>query len=353
MGWRKPRDLDNFFVLTALGIVRESARIVLQHLPFFASIAALLISPVSAAIILSHVVLDRLLVAKIAIQVQALGYASGLSDAHFTKIICHKLSESIASYIVCFPFVITFSLFAKAAVVHTVAYIYAGNKPSVHRLIEALPKVWKRLLVTYLWVCLIVLGSNALVFLLMSAFTNLLSILGCSSNWAIWAALGGGIVYSIVFAHAMIVCNLANIVSVMEDCFGIDAVLRAKFLIRGRTQIALLMALITNLSMAFVESLFQYRVMGRRRNPSVHHISSSSSSVVWEAPLLIFMYALVGLMDAVMSSVFYYTCKSSRLEGFCLNSSSLLNSLENEISSNPSDLKAKLLSMEWTVANQA
>eukprot|EP01018_Ginkgo_biloba_P024545 Gb_05407 [translate_table: standard] len=350
MGRRKTRNLDNFFILGSLGIGNESLRILLQNSSFFASIAVLLISPASAAIILSHMLLDRVLVPKIAVQIQAFGYASGFSDAHFTKVIHHKLAENIASYIACFPFVVTFSLFAKAAVVHTVAYIYSGNKPSVQRLMEALPTIWKRLVVTYMWVCLIVLGSNALVLLLMSAYINLLSVLGFSSKWAFLAALGGGIVYSIVFAHAMIVCNLANIVSVMEDCYGIDAVLRAKFLIRGRTQIALLMALITNLSMAFVESLFHYRVMGRRSNPSVDHISSSS--VVWEAPLLIFMYALVGLMDAVMSSVFYYTCKSSRLEGFWVNSSSLLISFENEISSNPSELKGKLLSKEWTVANQ-
>ena len=101
------------------------------------------------------------------------------------------------------------------------------------------------------------------------------------------------------------------------------------FLIRGRTQIALLMALVINMSLALVESLFQYIVMGMRHGSNFYNeIRRLSSLATWEAPLLTFMYSMVGVMEGVMSYVFYYTCKSARLElgiNSCLNLSSSLN----------------------------
>jgi len=337
------RKLDDFFLLTALGIARESATLFLQHSSSLVCIAVLLLSPTSAAIILSHAFLDRLLVAKLALGLQAaFGYGTAGSiipsnhNHYALQLFYHKLSETILSYVFCFPFLATFSLWARAAVAHTVASTYAGNRPSWHRLIKELPKFWKRLVGTYMWVCLLVLGFNALMFLLLSAVINGVSVLGLPAIWGIGAAMCGGIVYSIVFAHVMIVCNLVTVVCVMEAdcCYGLDAIFRAMFLIRGRSQIALLMALVTNMSLALVESLFQYRVMGMRHGSFYYENSSRiSSSAVWEAPLLIFIYSMVSLMEGVMSSVFYYTCKSSRLEGICLKFSSFQNPLADESSS--------------------
>lgn len=67
-------------------------------------------------------------------------------------------------------------------------------------------------MVTYIWVCLLILGFNALMFVLMSAIINGVSVLGFPTVWMIGAVVCGAILYSIVFAHAMIVCNLATIV---------------------------------------------------------------------------------------------------------------------------------------------
>ena len=57
------------------------------------------------------------------------------------------------------------------------------------------------------------------MFVLMSAIINGASVLGLPAIWGIGAAMCGGILYSIVFAHAMIVCNLATVVCVMEPDF--------------------------------------------------------------------------------------------------------------------------------------
>jgi len=257
---------------------------------------------------------------------------------YFTQLFYHKLSETILSYVLCFPFLATFSLWARAAVAHTVADTYASHRPSWHRLIQQLPKLWKRLVETYIWVCLLILGFNALMFVLMSAIINGVYVLGLPAVWGIGDFICGGILYAIVFAHAMIVCNLATVVCVMEAdcCYGLDAVFKAMYLIRGRTQIALLMALVANMSLALVESLFQYRVMGMKHGSSFYNENSSRiTSLAIEASLLIFMYSMVGVMESVISCVFYYICKSSRLElgtYSCLNYSSFLNPVKDDFS---------------------
>eukprot|EP01018_Ginkgo_biloba_P035351 Gb_24690 [translate_table: standard] len=324
-GRRKPRRINIFFTLGALGIARESARVILQYSNFLIAITALVICPVSAAVILSRPILGGQNIAKFVVRIQVVASAAGFPETQFTKMIYLKLSETISSYIFCLPFIVTFSLIAKAAVTHTVACIYAGFDPLTHRLLRVLPNIWHRLLFTYTWICIIVLGSNAVVFLFLLLLFNVFGALGLSSNWVFFSALAGEFLYSVIFAHAIIVCNLATVVSVVEDSYGLDAIFRAKFLINGRTRIALLISLMTNLSSAFVEILFQHRVI------SIYSSSDDVSSVLWEGPLLVFIYSLVDLMDIVMNCVFYYTCKSSRMESFWEHSSeSLLSSKDNE-----------------------
>ncbi|GLJ18409.1 hypothetical protein SUGI_0326130 [Cryptomeria japonica] len=314
---RKAKDFHDLFILTALGIARESATLVLKRLSFFTSITVFLIIPVSAATIISKAFTDHLPVTQLALQIQALCFTLG-----YPNLIYQKLSETVISYMVCFPFVVTFSLVARAAVAHTVAYLYAGgNSPSWQKIIQAIPKLWKGLVVTYIWGCLIVFGYSVLIFGFLLATVNLVILLALSTDWVFWTGLCWGIVYSIGFAHAIALCNLATIVCVLEDgCSGMEAVCRAKFLIRGRTQVALLIVVITGLGLAFVEGLFQYRVMVNDKMDCFGAVS--------EASLLIFMYSLVSLLDVVMNCVFYYTCKVARLEGLCLDSPFFTNSLE-------------------------
>lgn len=131
MARKKQRNLEDFFLLSLVGIFKESVVIVVNHLSFFTSIAFLLLYPISSVIVLSQALLDRLLVAKISQQIQALGlFSYDDHDAHLTKLIYHKLSETMISYALCLPFLVTFSMWARAAVAHTVASIYAGNRPS-------------------------------------------------------------------------------------------------------------------------------------------------------------------------------------------------------------------------------
>lgn len=95
------------------------------------------------------------------------------------------------------------------------------------------------------------------------------------------------------YAHTIIVCNLATMISVLEDLSGPLALLRSVHLIKGQTQAGLLMFLGSTIGMAFVEGLFEHRV---------------------KDCLLIMMYSFVVLVDSMMSAVFYFTCRSSSME---------------------------------------
>ncbi|GLJ18401.1 hypothetical protein SUGI_0325980 [Cryptomeria japonica] len=254
MGRRKGRNTHNFYMLNAMGIARESASILVHNFSALTAIAVPLVSPVSAAILVFP---HTQTATKFALRIRDSAHAAGLPNWPYTHLIYHKLSETLISFLLCFPFFITFSLLARAAVAHTVASIYAGdNRSSGEKLFQAIPRLWKGLVVTYIWAGVLIIGANAVILFLLCALVNLVCILGLDLKWEVAAVLGGGIVYSFVFAHVMIVCNLATIVCVMEPeeySYGVQAVFKALFLIRGKTRIALVMAVVVNLSSAFLE----------------------------------------------------------------------------------------------------
>ena len=104
----------------------------------------------------------------------------------------------------------------------------------------------------------------------------------------------------------MIVCNLAGVISVLENRSGVEALLRSMRLMRGQTHAGLMIFLGSTIGLAFVEGLFEHRVKTLSYG--------DGSSRIWEAPLLVLMYSFVVLVDSMMSAVFYFTCRSSSIQ---------------------------------------
>ncbi|XLS70462.1 hypothetical protein HN51_027327 [Arachis hypogaea] len=69
-----------------------------------------------------------------------------------------------------------------------------------------------------------------------------------------------GLVFSVVFANAIIICDIAIVISVLEDVSGAQAMMQSNMLIKGQTQVGLLIFLGSTMGMAFVEGLFEHRV---------------------------------------------------------------------------------------------
>lgn len=305
-GNRRSFRLDQQFdSMNALEILRETIRILRYNSTCFLVIALLLICPVSA-VILPNVLVDKTFLKRLTVRLMLVARSSGLPLSSLVKQSCQRLAEMILSAVFSFPLHITFSLLSKAAVVYSVDCNYARKKFDASKFFAIIGKIWRRLISTYIWVCMVVAGCLALFLVLLVAVCNVFAVLSFSSDMEIYPAMVVGFIFSIIFANVIIICNLAIVISVLEDVSGPQALLRSSVIIQGQTQVGLLIFLGSTIGLAFVEGLFEHRVKTLSYG--------DGSSRLWEGPLLVIMYSFVVLIDSMMSAVFYFSCRSSSME---------------------------------------
>ncbi|KAK8943413.1 hypothetical protein KSP40_PGU007782 [Platanthera guangdongensis] len=307
-------DIGAFPSMNALEILRETARILRSDPSTFTAILLLLICPVSAAL-LSNFLIDQRIGAFLGRRLMLLAVTSGLPPAHFVKQICHHLAGTVVSSAVCLPLLITLLLLARACIAYSVACNYAGKKVVASEFMVVVHKIWRNLALTYIWVCAAIMGCLAVFITLLVSVCNSLSVLGYPPEIIVYPALLTVLGFSIAYAHTIIVSNLAGVISALEDASGPRAFLRSVRLIKGQTQAGLLIFLGSTIGLAFVEGLFEHRVKTLSYG--------DGSSRIWEGPLLVLMYSFVVLVDAMMSAVFYFTCRSSGMKGLSGNGLSM------------------------------
>ncbi|XP_010258644.1 PREDICTED: uncharacterized protein LOC104598320 [Nelumbo nucifera] len=296
---------QEFDSMDALEILRETVRILRYNSSGFLVITAVLICPVSA-VVLSNILVDHSIVKRLTNRLLLVAKSSGLPLKYFIRQSCQRLSEMTISAAFCFPLYITFSLLSKAAIVYSVDCTYSRKKFNMSKFFAVIIKIWKRVVSTYTWACMVIVGCLALFLVLLVAVCNIVSIVGCPSSVIVYPAVMMGLVFSIIFANATIICNLAIVISVLEDISGPQALLRSGVLIQGQTQVGLIIYLGSTIGMALVEGLFENRVKTLSYG--------DGPSRIWEGPLLVIMYSIVVLVDSMMSAVFYFTCRSSSIE---------------------------------------
>ncbi|XP_008221563.1 PREDICTED: uncharacterized protein LOC103321528 [Prunus mume] len=300
-----PGNDHRFHSMNALEILRETVRILRYNSWGFLAIAALLICPLSA-LLLSNLLVDQSLVKRLTIRMLLIAKSSGLPLRDFISHSCQRFAEMAISSTMCFPLYITLSLLSKAAVVYSVYCSYSLKKFDVSQFYLIMCKIWRRLLSTYVWMCMVVVGCLILFLILLLAVCNTCSIVGLSPPHIVYAAMAVGLIFSVIFANAIIICNIAIVISVLEDVSGPEALVQSGVLIKGQTQVGLLIFLGSTIGMAFVEGLFEHRVKTLSYG--------DGSSRVWEGPLLVIMYSFVVLIDSMMSAVFYFSCRSFKME---------------------------------------
>ncbi|KAH8496612.1 hypothetical protein H0E87_019381 [Populus deltoides] len=299
------RHNHQFHSMSALEILRETVRILRCNSWSFMAIAALLICPVSA-ILLSNVLVDQSIVKKLSIRLLLVAKSSGLPLGPFIKQSCHRFSEMAVSSAMCFPLFITLSLLSRAAVVYSVDCTYSKKNVDGSKFLVIVSKNWRRVVSTYLWSSLVIVGCLTLFCVLLLAACSTFSAIGFWQELNLYAAIIAGLAFSVVFANAIIICNTAVVVCMLEDVSGPQALLRSSVLIRGQTQVGLLIFLGSTIGMAMIEGLFEHRVKTLSYG--------DGSSRIWEGPLLVVMHSFVVLIDLMMSAVFYYSCRSYSME---------------------------------------
>ncbi|XP_047341625.1 uncharacterized protein LOC124945269 [Impatiens glandulifera] len=294
--------------MDALDILRETVRILRFNSIGFMSIMALFICPVSA-VILSEFLVDRSKVKNLSISLFTLAKTSGLPTSLFIQQTCQKLAVMIISWVACFPLNITVSLLSKAAVVYSVDCTYSRKKFDWSMFYSTISNLWKTILSTYIWTCMVISGCLVSFIVLFLAAGTSLSVAGFGSGFIIFVALVMGIVFCIVLAMAIVICSMAIVVSVLEEeVSGSQALIESRRVIEGKIRVGVSLFLISTIGMLLIEWLFDHRVK------TVSY--GDGSSRIWEGPLLVLMYSFVLLIDYMNWAVFYFCCKSpSSLNG--------------------------------------
>lgn len=291
--------------MNALDILRETVRILRFNSWAFMAITFGLICPVSA-VILSNVLVDESIVKNLSIRLMLVAKTSGLPLRPLIKQSCQRFAEMVISSVTSFPLYVTLLLLSKAAVVYSVDCTYSRKKFDTSKFCVIIAKFWRKIVSTYMWVCTVIVGCITMFFVFLIAFCSALSVPGFSPDVAVYGAVMVGLVFSVIFANAIIICDIAIVISVLEDVSGAQAMLRSSILIKGQTHVGLLIFLGSTIGMTFVEGLFEHRVKTLSYG--------DGSSRMWEGPLLVIMYSFVVLIDSMMSAVFYFSCRSSSRE---------------------------------------
>ncbi|THU58929.1 hypothetical protein C4D60_Mb03t19660 [Musa balbisiana] len=187
-------------------------------------------------------------------------------------------------------------------------------KTSVYRIVCGDPRrnaacvlhLYPRIARTSVFNSLFVLSANAAVLSLLFLAFNVVEMLHLSSsNSTLALSASGVILYAFVLSNAVVTCNLSIVISVTDGSGGHLSILKALVLVKGRTATAITLTLPASLGMAAIEALFQHRVTQPYRVAGTLH-----ASVIWEAFSIIYMHSLLLVLDTIITCTFLESCQS-------------------------------------------
>jgi hypothetical protein len=290
---RKQEDMQ---FLGLFGIFQEAYKIIFSsRKKFFTQIALTLILPLSV-INLAHTEVSKLLFPNIIhnqiFSDEATPKYNNLSDFSIT----FWLFE--AAYL---TFAVIFSLLSVAAVVYTIACIYTGREVTFDKVMRVVPKIWKRLMLTCLSTFAAFFVYSIVAVILMSIF--IIVVYFVSTDYVVPVPIVLGILYAVGFVYMVIVLQLANVVTVLEDARGFHALSRSKALIKGKMGVSTILLLMFNISVWLVQVAFQKLVVDG--GESLGLVNRVAIGII--CLLLLFNLNLFWL---AIQTVIYLVCKS-------------------------------------------
>ncbi|OUZ99442.1 hypothetical protein BVC80_1801g11 [Macleaya cordata] len=300
---REPEELQ---FMGLFGIYKEAYKITVAWRKIFSQITLSLILPLSF-IYLAQIQISELILAKIDDSQEVEAHATR-GTSNFNRIHAHIVSEWISFGIfkaIYLLFLLIFSLLSTSAVVYTIACIYTSKDITFKKVISVVPKVWKRLMVTFLWNFFIMILYIFLAFLLMTSVFILTLGRDGEGSWvnAFWVLLIIIFIpYFIGFVYINVVWQLASVVSVMEEIYGIKAMIKSVNLIKGKILISSF--IFTKLQISFTAILIVFKIL------VVH---GESLGMVRRVSLGIFFFLLLTIFihfALVIQTVIYFVCKS-------------------------------------------
>ncbi|XP_042485769.1 uncharacterized protein LOC122066011 [Macadamia integrifolia] len=309
---REPEELQ---FLGLLGIYKESSKVIFTWRKVFTKITLSLILPLTF-IFLAQIQISELIFSKIIKNEVALdGTRSGTpSYDRLTNRISSEWTTFWLFKAAYFIFFLIFSLLSTSAVVYSVASIYTAKELTFKKVMTVVPKVWKRLMITFLWNFIIVFFYN-----IVAAFFFILALIAIGPGdvrpvvlYVLLVLYFSGLVYISVVWH------LASVISVLEDFKGIQAMIKSKALIKGNKWLGCAIFVKLNLAFIFIQFGFEKLV--------VHGEELGMGSRVLYGMVYFFLLLILFLFGLVVQSVFYFVCKSYHHES--IDKSCLADHLE-------------------------
>ncbi|CAN1125209.1 hypothetical protein LINPERPRIM_LOCUS31545, partial [Linum perenne] len=144
-------------------------------------------------------------------------------------------------------FLFAFSLLSTAVVVFTVASLYTAKPVSFSSTVAAIPKVLKRLFVTFIFVALLMFLYNAVFIIVLVIFVIVVDTTDYSNPNPGLILLTLLVIFSVFLAvHVYITAlwHLASVVSVLEPIYGFAAMKKSYELLKGKTGAAFVMVFV-------------------------------------------------------------------------------------------------------------
>ncbi|KAG6626092.1 hypothetical protein CIPAW_15G023200 [Carya illinoinensis] len=191
-------------------------------------------------------------------------------------------------------FSLIFSLLYTSGVVYTIACIYTGREVTLKKVMSIVPKVRKRLMLTFL--------SN---FVAHFAY-NVAALIFAVINFPILIRMDN---YFLPLLCVLFIFYLvANVVTVLEDTSGFHALRRSRALLKGNMWVATFILLLRGLCHFAIQNSFPVLV---DQFGSLDAASTFANGII--CLVLLFMLLLFGL---VLWTVIYFSALSDRLPGY-------------------------------------
>ncbi|KAJ1387323.1 hypothetical protein SESBI_40063 [Sesbania bispinosa] len=274
-------------------IVRESISIPKRSPKTFYLITLTLIFPLSFAI-LAHSLFTHPLIAQL---------QSPFQDPSQTS---HEWTLLLVIQFCYLIFLFAFSLLSTAALVFTVASLYTSKAVSFSSTISAIPKVFKRLFITFLWVTLLMFIYNfafvlSLVLLVIAVDTD-------NSFLFFFSMIVILLLFLVVHVYITALWHLASVVSVLEPVYGFAAMKKSYELLKGRVKYAAVLVSGYLIICGVISGVFSVVVV---HGGDVYGVFSR----IVVGGFLVGVLVIVNLVGLLVQSVFYYVCKSYHHQG--------------------------------------
>ncbi|KAG5029237.1 hypothetical protein AAZX31_05G120900 [Glycine max] len=279
--------------LTIPDILRESISIPKRSPKTFYLITLSLIFPLSFAI-LAHSLFTHPLISQL---------QSPFNDPSQTS---HEWTLLLLIQFLYLLFLFAFSLLSTAAAVFTVASLYTSKAVSFSSTLSAIPRVFKRLFLTFLWVTLLMILYNSLILL-----SLVLMILAIDTDNSLLLFLAILIVLTLfLVAHVYITAlwHLASVVSVLEPVYGLAAMKKSYHLLKGRLRFAAVLVSAYLVACGVISGVFSVVVVHGGEDYGVF-------TRIVVGGFLVGLLVIVNLVGLLVQSVFYYVCKSYHHQG--------------------------------------